>query len=111
MSSAAFLAEHVRLFNTAVRAGEWSAFVAQFTDDAVLEFVGPRVGPFRGRAAISEAYRQNPPDDEISIDGPSVAEGDELVVPYRWVATGATGTMRFTRRAGGIARLVVTFDR
>ena len=37
-------------------------------------------------------------------------DGDELVVPYRWVTTGATGTMRFTERDGLITLLVITFD-
>jgi steroid delta-isomerase len=102
--------EHVRRFNAAVDSGVWTAFVEQFADDAVLEFVGPPVGPFAGRAAIAEAYARNPPDDEVELAGPVRTDGDELVVPYRWVSTGATGTMRVSERAGRIVRLVVTFD-
>jgi steroid delta-isomerase len=108
-STRSFVGEHVRLFNAAVDSGVWDAFVARFADDAVLEFVGPPVGPFVGRAAIYEAYTQSPPDDTIELDGPAVTRGDNVVVPYRWTTTGATGTMRFTERGGHIARLVVTF--
>jgi steroid delta-isomerase len=108
--SESYLAEHVRVFNAAVDNGDWNDFVARFADDAVLDFVGPPVGPFVGRNAIYDAYCQSPPDDRIDIDGPATIEADELVVPYRWHTTGATGLMRFTRRDGRIARLVVTFD-
>ena len=102
--------EHVRLFNAAVESGVWTSFVEQFAEDAVLEFVGPPVGPFTGRAVIYEAYVRNPPDDKIELDGPVGIELDELVVPYKWVTTRATGTMRLTERAGRIVRLVVTFN-
>jgi steroid Delta-isomerase len=104
------LDEHVRLFNAAVESGAWTSFVEQFADDAVLEFLGPPVGPFTGRAAIHEAYVRNPPDDKIELDGPAIRDSAELVVPYKWVTTGATGTMRVTERAGRIVRLVVTFN-
>ena len=93
-----------------MEAGDWIEFTDRFTEDAVLEFVGPPVGPFTGRAAIREAYALHPPDDKIELDGPVVADSNELVVPYRWARTGANGTMRVTERAGRIVRLVVTFN-
>jgi steroid delta-isomerase len=104
------IGEHVRVFNAAVESGDWGRFVEQFADDAVLEFVGPPVGPFVGKGAIAEAYAVSPPDDTIELDGQAATESGELIVRYRWSATGATGTMRFTERAGVIGRLVVTFD-
>ena len=102
--------DHIRVFNAAVLSHDWSAFVARFADDAVVEFVGVPTGPFSGRDAIAEAYAQSPPDDTIEPIGTATIDADELVVPYRWVTTGATGTMRFTGRAGQIQRLVITFD-
>jgi steroid Delta-isomerase len=102
--------EHVLRFNAAVETGNWTAFTDRFPEDAVLEFVGPPVGPFSGRAAIHEAYARHPPDDKIELAGPVVADSDELVVPYRWASTGASGSMRVTERAGRIVRLVVTFN-
>ena len=102
--------EHVLRFNVAVETGDWTAFTDRFADDAVLEFVGPPVGPFSGRAAIRDAYARQPPDDKIELDGPVTAESDELVVAYRWARTGATGSIRVTERAGRITRLVVTFN-
>lgn len=104
------IGKHVQVFNAAVGSGDWGRFVEQFAGDAVLEFVGPPVGPFVGKGAIAEAYALSPPDDTIEVVGAAISEGDEVVVKYRWSATGATGTMRFTERAGRVARLVVTFD-
>ena len=102
--------EHVRIFNAAVTSNDWSAFVATFDEDGIVEFVGPPVGPFIGRAAIAAAYAQNAPDDTIALAGPVREDGDETIVPYRWHTTGATGTMRATTPAGLITRLVITFD-
>jgi hypothetical protein len=95
-------AGHIRLFNDAVTTGDWAPFMARVSNDAILKFAGPTVGPYEGKAAIADPYAANPPDDTI--------ERDEVIVPYRWSATGAGGTMRFTECAGLIVRLVVTFD-
>jgi steroid delta-isomerase len=102
---------HVAAFNTAVTSGDWATFSERFADDAVLAFVGPPVGPFAGRDAIAAAYAAQPPDDTISVAGAVTVEGDETVVPYRWDATGATGTMRFRAAPHGlVGALTVTFD-
>ena len=77
--------DHIRVFNAAVLSQDWSAFVARFTDDAVVEFVGVPAGPYVGRDAIAAAYQQSPPDDTIESAGAPSIEAGELVVPYRWV--------------------------
>lgn len=104
------LREHVERFNSGVRTGDFSPMLDHFADDAELEFVGVPVGPFRGRAEIAEAYRQQPPDDEILL----LSSGDEdgLAAGYAWAAAPETraGELRLTVRDGLIRRLVVTFD-
>lgn len=104
------LDEHVRLFNAAVGTGNWGPFVEQFSDDAVLEFVGPPVGPFKGKAAIASAYATSPPDDGIQLDGTATTGANETVIKYRWRSTGKGGTLRFTEREGHIIQLTVTFN-
>jgi SnoaL-like domain len=74
------LDDHVASFNEGVRTGDWSAMLARLTDDAELEFVGIPVGPFRGRDTVGEAYRTQPPDDELVVVR---RLGDEAVV-YAW---------------------------
>lgn len=101
---------HVAAFNRAVAEGVWDRYVARFTENAVLEFVGPPVGPFVGRDAIARAYATAPPDDTIEVSAPPSTDGDATVVRYRWTRTGETGSMRLTGADGLIERLVVTFD-
>lgn len=102
---------HVERFNAGVRAGDFSPMLDGLSDDAELEFVGVPVGPFRGRAQIAEAYRLQPPDDEILIVDER-ADGDTLVAGYAWAVDPVTraGELRLTIRDGLIRRMVVTFD-
>jgi steroid Delta-isomerase len=98
------LEREVQAFNAGVRSGDWSALVELFADDAELEFVGIPVGPFRGREAIGEAYRAQPPDDEIVLldGGPCYAWSRE---PDR-----AAGELHLEERDGAIARLRVLYE-
>jgi steroid delta-isomerase len=79
--------------------------VAAFTEDAELRFEGIPVGPFIGRDAIAEAYRAQPPDDEIVLLD---ADGT-----YAWAGRPGVpaGRLFLTERAGEIARLVIRYDR
>jgi uncharacterized protein (TIGR00730 family) len=129
--------EHVERFNAAQRSGEWARFVATFAEDAVMSFAGVpgalsgaaeipagsgagqnrgagaeatdlAIGPYRGRAAIAEAYETNPPTDTMratSVRG----EADTDVVRFAWDA-GGTGTMTLRWRDGQVAALHVAFD-
>src|SRR5690606_32984313 len=102
--------EHVERFNAAVRSGDFGPMVAAFTPDAELVFEGIPVGPIHGRDAIAEAYREQPPDDEVEILDVEERDG-EVVGRYRWRrGDGPGGEMRLTPADGAIRRLVVTFD-
>jgi steroid delta-isomerase len=100
--------EHVARFNEGVRTGDWSAMLAHFADDAEMEFVGVPVGPFHGREAIEEAYRRQPPDDELVV----LEDRGDGTARYAWAKTAdrAAGDLRLTVTDGRITRLVVTFD-
>jgi hypothetical protein len=102
------LAAHVASFNHGVRTGEWQPMLARFDDDATMEFVGVAAGPFHGRDAIAEAYRSQPPDDELVV----LEDRGDGTARYAWARTPATaaGELRLTADGGRITRLVVTFD-
>jgi steroid delta-isomerase len=105
------LRAHVESFNDAVRSGDFSEMVERFAPDAELSFEGVPVGPFSGKAAIVQAYEQQPPDDTIDLLG---SEGhDPVVGRYSWSRDeGAqSGRMLLYERDGLIERLVVTFER
>ena len=105
------LREHVERFNAAVRSGDYGPMLAAYADDAELVFVGVPVGPFRGRDAIAEAYRTQPPDDEILLLDER-EEGGEFVAGYAWAGEPEVraGELRLTTRDGRTQRLVVSFE-
>jgi steroid delta-isomerase len=105
------LDEHVKRFNAGVRSGDFAPMLENFADDATMTFEGVPVGPFVGRDAIADAYREQPPDDELDVlDRRS--DGTSVVAGYAWRRTPQTraGELRLTVEGDRITRLVVTFD-
>ncbi len=106
------LDEHVKLFNAGVRTGDFAPMLENFADDAEMAFEGVPVGPFVGREAIAQAYREQPPDDELDVldvrDG-----GDTVVAGYAWRREPdvRAGELRLTFERDRITRLVITFER
>ncbi len=76
-----------------------------------MYFEGVPVGPFVGRDAISAAYRDQPPDDEVEIFDADERDG-VIVARYAWLRDEGrrAGEMRLSPRNGQIQKLVVTFD-
>jgi steroid delta-isomerase len=109
--TAALLNDHVERFNHGIRTGDFEPMLGGFAPDAELVFEGVPFGPFVGRDAIAEAYRVQPPTDEVRLLGAPRVEGGALAVDYAWAAEGTkAGRMILTPRDGAIARLVVTFE-
>jgi steroid Delta-isomerase len=106
------LDEHVKRFNAAVRSGDFTPMLENFADDAEMVFEGVPVGPFIGRDAIAQAYREQPPDDELDVLDVR-RDSDKIVAGYAWGRDPEVraGELRLTVEDGLISRLVVTFDR
>lgn len=104
----AALSAHVHLFNTAVRSGDWSPFVATFTDDAVMHIAGDSAGALRGREPIMEAYRARPPDDTMHLRAARL-DGDHIVARFGW-DRGGGGTLELWLADREVAGLAVAFD-
>ncbi len=102
---------HVAAFNHGIETGDFEPMVQGFVPDGELIFVGAPAGPFTGRHAISDAYRESPPDDEIRVLEASVV-GGEVVAAYGWARDeGAkAGLLILTPYELKLRRLVVTFD-
>jgi steroid Delta-isomerase len=102
------LDRHIDAFNEGVRTGDWSAMLAQLDDDAGLEFVGIPIGPFSGKDAIAEAYRAQPPDDELIALEPL---GEEAVV-YAWSRDPKrpAGELHLTVSDGRVTRIRVLYE-
>jgi hypothetical protein len=106
------LHDHVESFNAGVRTGDWSSMLERFDDGAEVEFRGVAVGPFHGKEAIAEAYRAQPPDDEVRVLEQREREG-RIEARYAWLAEPdvAAGEMLLTAKGGLVRKLVITFDR
>ena len=84
----------------------------RFDDAAEMEFRGIPVGPFHGKEAIAEAYRSQPPDDELRVLEER-ERNDAVEARYAWLAEPevTAGELLLTVEQGRIRRLVITFDR
>ncbi len=105
-------AEHVASFNAAVAAGSFGAFVECFSDQAVMRFENvPGAGSleFSGRAAIAEAYRTQPPDDQIELSGPVEQTDEDVVIPFVWARDRSPGVMHLRIEHGRIEQMRVIF--
>lgn|SRR5262245_36764740 len=105
------LDDHVQRFNAGVRSGDFAPMLENFAEDATMAFEGVPVGPFAGRDAIAQAYRDQPPDDELDVLD-TRHEGDTLIAGYAWRREPAkrAGELRLEILDGRISSLVVTFD-
>ena len=105
------LTDHVARFNAGVRSGDFGPMVDGFTDDAELVFEGIPVGPFRGRAAIAAAYRDQPPDDEIELLDVDQDSEVQVVASYAWRQRPGVpaGALVLVPEKGRIARLVIRY--
>jgi SnoaL-like protein len=110
---------HVRLFNAAVRSGDWTRFLATFTDDATMSFVDRPDATCRSRDEIAAAYTRRPPTDAMTVEA-AVGGLNWTVVRFRWTGGttwhGTGGQFRLRTDDGPtgeplIAELVITLDR
>ena len=102
------LTEYVERFNAGVRSGDWEPMLELVSPDAELEFVGIPVGPFVGREAIGEAYRDQPPDDKLVLLEPREA----LSATYAWAKEPErpAGELHLEEREGAIVRIRVVYE-
>jgi ketosteroid isomerase-like protein len=105
------LEDHVERFNEGVRTGDFKRMLENFAPDATMAFEGVPVGPFAGKDAIAQAYREQPPDDELDVLDIRL-DGDTIVAGYAWrrEPEKRAGELRLTLDGDRITRLVVTFD-
>jgi steroid Delta-isomerase len=105
------IAKHAAAFNAAVQSGDWSSFADRFTPDATMRFIGVPAGPFAGRAAIAQAYADQPPTDTLTIRKVDSTGGVDTAF-FAWSAGGGGGggVMRLTWEGRLVASLDITFD-
>jgi hypothetical protein len=108
-SGSDLLQAHVRAFNDGVRSGDWEPMLGRFADDAELRFENAPAGPFNGIDAIRAAYREQPPDDEITLLGVQESDEHTAVAAFAW-SKGGTGRLVLAHDRGAVTALTVIFD-
>ncbi len=110
---AEFAADYVAVFNSAVASGDYTSLLERYADDAVLRFENlPPSGDsleFAGRQAYTQAYAQQPPDDQIELIGEPREEDGHFVLDFAWRGDRSPGTLRLAVAAGLISAMTVTF--
>lgn len=101
--------DHAAAFNEAVRTGDYSAFLATFADDAVMSFTNVPVGPFHGRAQITEAYLAQPPTSTLTVRSIAEINPDTVRVDVDY-DSGDSGVFIVRWRDGQVTDLEITFD-
>jgi len=79
--------QHVADFNNGVTRGDFGPMVDRFDPEGEGVFAGAPIGPFRGHDAIRAAYRDQPPDDTITVLSSHI-DGDTEAWPHRCVTPG-----------------------
>jgi hypothetical protein len=104
------LEDHVERFNAGVRSGDFTRMLENFAPDATMAFQGVPVGPFVGRDAIAQAYRERPPDDVLDVLD-SRRYGNTIVAGYAWrrESDKRAGELRLTVEGERITGLTVSF--
>lgn len=77
------LARHVAAVNASVTGWGIYKLTADLAPDCIMQFEGIPVGPFKGREAIADAYRANPPDDTIVVLDATFKPG-RVEATYAW---------------------------
>jgi steroid delta-isomerase len=104
------LEDHVERFNAGVRSGDFTRMLENFAPDATMTFENVPVGPFVGRDAIAQAYRERPPDDVLNVLD-SRRDGNTIVAGYAWrrEPDKRAGELRLTVEGERITGLTVSF--
>ena len=78
------LAAYVAAHNEGVRSGDFSALADLLLPTASMRFTGIAAGPFDSAAAILQAFREKPPDDELVVQSIRTKSDKTVVATYGW---------------------------
>ena len=76
--------DHMALFNTCVRSGDWAPFVATFTEDARMTVVNAPTGTLVGREEIAAMYASRPPAEPMRLLALDTVDGETVAVRFAW---------------------------
>jgi len=84
MDFAGAVQDHMALFNACVRSGDWTPFVATFTEDARMTVVNAPAGTLMGRDAIGAMYTHRPPTETMRLLEVDTVDEGTAAVRFAW---------------------------
>lgn len=107
----AVLERYVAAHNHGVSSGDFRQLGELFSEDAVVEFRGLSIGPFRGRQEIVAAFDRQPPDDQLVLASALPAGGASAEYGWRREPGRPAGTLTVELTGGLVSHLVITVRR
>ncbi len=101
------LAAYVEAHNLGVRSGDFEALAGLLLPTASMRFHGIDIGPFANAEAILQAFREQPPDDELMV-GPVRTIGEKIAeATYAWAGapSKSAGRLRITAQRGLVSKI------
>ena len=78
------LAAYVKAHNAGFRSGDFEALGALLLPTASMRFHGIEIGPFDNAEAILQAFREQPPEDELVVQSIRAIGDKTAEATYAW---------------------------
>ncbi len=86
------LTAYVKAHNAGFRSGDFAALGELLLPTASMRFHGVEIGPFDNAKAILQAFREQPPDDELVVQSIRAFGDKSATATYSWAsALGKSG--------------------
>lgn len=100
--------EYIERHNEGVRSKDFAPLLELFAENAEMIFHSASIGTLIGRKVISDAFKYEPPDDELLVLGLGADDlGVEIRYAWKNAPTVPAGVLEFHSHDGKITRLVV----
>ena len=101
------LAACVEAHNVGVRSGDVEALAGLLLPTASMRFQGTDIGPFANAAAILQAFRGHPPDDELVVGAVRTIGERTAEATYAWAnaPSKSAGRLRITAQRSLVSKI------
>jgi hypothetical protein len=97
---------HCALFNACVGTGDWSPFLATFTEDARMVTAVAPDRPLVGRDLLARMYAKHPPVETMTMTAIEILGADTALARFRW-EQGRAGEMTVRWRDGRVCEVTL----
>ena len=101
------LAAYVKAHNAGFRSGDFEALGELLLPTASMRFHGIEMGPFDNAEAILQAFREQPPDDELAVQSIRAISDKAAEATYAWASAPGklAGRLRVVAHRGLISAI------